>query len=138
LLITSCSEISTKVVSTSPSSTNSPINILPSPVVTTNPTNNPIVESVKPSLTPTPTIPVPTNSPIINNEEQRNLTIKSIIDNRCAKCHSGIKLGGYDFKELNDVINSKSAIKGVVKSGRMPSGNVTGMTQEERNSIESW
>ena len=138
LFITSCIDNSTKILtpSVNPTITPTPVIATSSPVTTPIPTPSLTIESVKPVVTSTPIIPNPTNTPIVNNEEQRNLTIKAIIDNRCGKCHSGIKLGGYDFKELSEVINSKSTIKGVVKSKRMPPNN--NMTQEERNSIESW
>lgn len=107
--------------------------LTPSVTQTVAPTSTPQVSATPaPSVTPSP---VQTN---ISTEEQSNLKIKAIIDLRCSKCHSAAKLGGYSFNTLNDIVSAKSAIKGVVKSGRMPSGNVTNMTQEERNAVDSW
>lgn len=143
LVVLSCNDMAktTSTISTTSSPIITPsvsITQSPSPLVSINP--SPIqttIESIKPIPTATTEVKTsPTISPILSSEEQNNLKAKSIIDNRCSKCHSGIKTGGYDFKELKDVISSKSTIKSIIKSGKMPPNN--SMTKEELDFIDKW
>ncbi|MFN8577312.1 MAG: hypothetical protein U0354_10680 [Candidatus Sericytochromatia bacterium] len=147
LVLLSCNDVTknTSTISTasSPISTSSvSVSQNPSPLVSISPSTIPTtIESIKPNPSITPSVSISQNpsstvSPVLSIEEQNNLKVKSIIDNRCSKCHSGIKTGGYDFKELKDVINSKSTIKSVIKSGKMPPNN--SMTKEELNFIDKW
>ena len=87
-----------------------------------------------------------TNNNLINNEISF-LEVKKIIKFRCGVCHSinptfdGIDSPpmGIIFDNHQNILNNLSVIKSQsIDSDIMPPGNMTGMTQKERQTISLW
>ena len=108
------------------------------PIPTTNPTSTPsVIVSTIPTIAPSAN-PTAISTPQ-TNEKPSILTIKTIIENRCSKCHSAsFKTAGFGFSTEKEIVDTKSSIKSAVKDKRMPQGNVTSMTEEERKLIDQW
>jgi uncharacterized membrane protein len=81
------------------------------------------------------------------NEEITFSEIKNIINYRCAVCHSNKPtFEGFEdpplgiiFNTPEDIVKNINKIKAqVIDSDIMPPGNLTGMTETERNKIKLW
>jgi len=72
--------------------------------------------------------------------------VVGIIINRCAQCHAenptqpgfSAPPAGIVLDNEQNINTYKSRIKETVKSGYMPLGNLTGMTDEEREAVANW
>ena len=74
-------------------------------------------------------------------------TVKSIVDQRCAVCHSqsptqpgfSSPAGGVSFDTPAEIKDKASRIRArAVSSQSMPQGNVTNMTDAERETLGKW
>ncbi|MFN8578762.1 MAG: hypothetical protein U0354_18185 [Candidatus Sericytochromatia bacterium] len=68
-------------------------------------------------------------------------TVKTIIDSRCASCHSmksGKISGGISFDTNDTIVSRARQLNREVQGGDMPPQNSTSMTTEERNLINTW
>jgi uncharacterized membrane protein len=64
---------------------------------------------------------------------------KAIVIDRCATCHSGINAPlGVRLTNIQQMEEHASRIVGLVKSGVMPPGNSTAMTEAERAQLVAW
>jgi uncharacterized membrane protein len=64
---------------------------------------------------------------------------KAIVIDRCAPCHSGINAPlGVRLTNTEQMQEHANKIVGLVKSGVMPPGNTTAMTQAEREQLVAW
>ena len=64
---------------------------------------------------------------------------KAIVIDRCAPCHSGINAPlGVRLTNTEQMQEHAKKIVGLVKSGVMPPGNTTAMTQAEREQLVAW
>jgi uncharacterized membrane protein len=64
---------------------------------------------------------------------------KAIVIDRCAPCHSGINAPlGVRLTNTEQMQEHANEIVGLVKSGVMPPGNTTAMTQAEREQLVAW
>jgi uncharacterized membrane protein len=64
---------------------------------------------------------------------------KAIVIDRCASCHSGINAPlGARLTTIEQMEEYANEIVGLVKSGVMPPGNTTAMTQAERDQLVAW
>ena len=64
---------------------------------------------------------------------------KAIVIDRCAPCHSGINAPlGVRLTNAEQMQEHADEIVGLVKSGAMPPGNVTAMTEAEREQLVAW
>lgn len=98
-----------------------------------------LILSMMTYLAPTPTAKA-TNNATVSDEH-----IKGIIDQRCVPCHAvNSKLMGMAPKNLSletwDAINGNANLiyVQVVQQKIMPVGNVTNMTDDERDAIRVW
>ncbi|MDN6180935.1 MAG: urate hydroxylase PuuD [Halomonas subglaciescola] len=72
--------------------------------------------------------------------------VTQVAETHCVQCHAqepthpgfSAPPAGYAFDNWETLLNHKDKIQEVVKSGYMPLGNTTGMTQEERDIIAAW
>ncbi|WP_148861422.1 urate hydroxylase PuuD [Marinobacter fonticola] len=72
--------------------------------------------------------------------------VSTIIDQRCVACHSespshpgfSAPPAGFSLDTVSQIEGQAAKIKEVVASGYMPLGNMTKMTEEERDVIENW
>ncbi|MFO7857586.1 MAG: urate hydroxylase PuuD [Ectothiorhodospiraceae bacterium] len=63
----------------------------------------------------------------------------AIVENRCLACHAAdAGQGGIRFTDPADLERQASAVARVVRSGQMPPGNATGITDEERRRLVRW
>jgi len=64
---------------------------------------------------------------------------KAVVIDRCAPCHSGINAPlGVRLTNTEQMQEHADKIVGLVKSGVMPPGNTTAMTQAEREQLVAW
>jgi uncharacterized membrane protein len=64
---------------------------------------------------------------------------KAIVIDRCATCHSGINAPlGVRLTNIQQMQEHADKIVGLVKSGVMPPGNATAMTEAEREQLVAW
>ena len=64
---------------------------------------------------------------------------KAIVIDRCALCHSGINAPlGVRLTNIQQMEEHADQIVGLVKSGVMPPGNTTAMTEAEREQLVAW
>jgi uncharacterized membrane protein len=72
---------------------------------------------------------------------------QAIVEQRCVPCHSQEPTqegfdsppGGVTFDTLEEIESQAAAIQAqAVDSNAMPLGNVTGMTEEEREALGAW
>lgn len=113
-----------------PTATQTPNNH-PSPVVSTTPTPKPTAK-----VTAVP-IPTPTVSPSSTVTFEK---VFPIIKNRCFACHTATtRFGGIVLETEAQIRDKIGRIKiTVVDTKAMPQGNLTNMTQEERDLIGQW
>lgn len=72
--------------------------------------------------------------------------IEAIVEDRCVACHSssptqegfGAPPAGIVYDTSDQIVQQQDKIREVVASGYMPLGNMTGMTDEEREAIAAW
>ncbi|WP_346796191.1 urate hydroxylase PuuD [Halomonas sp. Bachu 37] len=72
--------------------------------------------------------------------------VHTIVTQRCVQCHSQTPThpgfsappAGHVYDQLDQVVSEKELIQKVVASGYMPLGNITQMSEEERNTIAAW
>ncbi len=72
--------------------------------------------------------------------------VETIIESRCASCHSaspsqegfGSAPAGVIYDTTSQIEGHRAKIQEVVASNYMPLGNMTGMTDEEREIIADW
>ena len=63
----------------------------------------------------------------------------SIVEARCAACHSGVSAPqGVRLESIELIKKHARALEPQVSSGAMPPGNATGMTDEERTQLVAW
>jgi uncharacterized membrane protein len=88
-----------------------------------------------------------TDTPAAAGASQPTLEeVHAIVERRCVTCHArepdhpGFAAPplGMIYDTLGEVERQKEQIKRVVASGYMPLGNMTGMTEEERETIAAW
>jgi uncharacterized membrane protein len=64
---------------------------------------------------------------------------KAIVIDRCSTCHSGINAPlGARLTNIEQMEEYANEIVGLVKSGVMPPGNTTAMTEAERDQLVAW
>ncbi|WP_372373144.1 urate hydroxylase PuuD [Vreelandella venusta] len=72
--------------------------------------------------------------------------ISGLIDQHCSQCHArnpehagfSAPPAGYAFDTWDEILGHQAQIKQVVASRYMPLGNITNMSDEERDSIAAW
>ncbi|MGE4534152.1 urate hydroxylase PuuD [Halomonas sp.] len=72
--------------------------------------------------------------------------VQPIIETRCAACHASEPTqqgfnappAGLAYDTHAQILQQRDRIQEVVASGYMPLGNITGMTEEERETIAAW
>ncbi|WAM51387.1 urate hydroxylase PuuD [Vreelandella venusta] len=72
--------------------------------------------------------------------------ISGLIDQHCSQCHArnpehagfSAPPAGYAFDTWDEILGHQAQIKQVVESRYMPLGNITNMSDEERDSIAAW
>ncbi len=72
--------------------------------------------------------------------------ISGLIDQHCSQCHArnpehagfSAPPAGYAFDTWDEILGHQAQIKQVVASRYMPLGNITSMSDEERDSIAAW
>ena len=63
----------------------------------------------------------------------------AIVAERCQTCHSGVSAPlGVQLETIEDLHAHASEVEQQVRSGAMPLGNATGMTDEERADLVAW
>jgi uncharacterized membrane protein len=68
-----------------------------------------------------------------------NEVAQLIAIDRCASCHSGVNAPlGVKLTTVQELIEHADRIAPLVKSGVMPPGNATGMTDAERAQLVAW
>ncbi len=84
---------------------------------------------------------------VMANEEGTSLAeVETIIESRCVACHSasptqggfGSAPAGVSYDTTAQIEGHREKIQEVVASRYMPLGNMTGMTDEEREAIAAW
>lgn len=83
---------------------------------------------------------------VANMDATGKAEVTALVETHCTQCHAqepthpgfSAPPAGYAFDDWDVVFNHKDKIQEVVKSGYMPLGNTTGMTQEERDVIAAW
>lgn len=100
-----------------------------------NSTPNPAAPSAAPSSAPSE----PAN-PDASGETPAFATVQSIVENRCFRCHgNGNRSGGVNYDDPADIVGRADRIHvRVVEQKNMPQANVTGMTDDERATIDAW
>ena len=72
--------------------------------------------------------------------------VQPIIESRCVACHASDPTqpgfnappAGLAYDTGEQIMEQMQKIQGVVASGYMPLGNITGITEEERATIAAW
>jgi uncharacterized membrane protein len=63
----------------------------------------------------------------------------AIVDQRCAVCHTGTAAPlGIRLDSVDEMVRYARQIEAQVRSGAMPPGNATGMTDAERDTLVAW
>ena len=87
------------------------------------------------------------NNDVLSNEKISFIEINNIIKYRCSVCHAknptaeGIDSPpkGIVFDSAEDILNNLSIIQSqAIDSDVMPPGNMTGITQQERDKLLLW
>lgn len=92
------------------------------------------------SNSPSPSGSTPASSTPASGEKVSFSVANSIVQSRCAMCHSGAGARvGVNFDSKDQVKKYADRIKArAVDSKGMPQGNATGMTDTERQTLGAW
>lgn len=88
----------------------------------------------------------PEHSPSLRPNDLSAAQALSILERRCTSCHAkqptqpgfAAPPAGLVLESMAEVNQQRARIQQVIQSQYMPLGNVTGMTQEERDQINAW